>query len=75
MPKGFFTTRFVAARTRREAEALGCRKVLADWRGWSLWSLYTGVAEPLLRVEESAEIPDRFRLRSATGYAFYEDNP
>ena len=70
-PTGFLTTRFVAARTRAEAETKARSSVIRDWQGLSLMSHFTGVDEPSLIVTESIAIDGWFRSRSGGGFIFF----
>jgi hypothetical protein len=70
-PAGFYTTRFVAARTRTEAEALAKAHVIAEWQGLSLWSHFTGVEEPTLKVSESGLIDGWFKRSKGQGFTFF----
>ncbi len=70
-PTGFFTTRFVAARTRAEAEALAKAHVIREWQGLSLLSHFTGVDEPTLKVSESEAIDGWFKHSKGGGFSFF----
>ena len=61
---GFFTTRIVAARGVRHAEELALSRVERDWRR-------RGRGPVALEVDQTCLLPERFRLRSGTGAAFY----
>ncbi len=74
-PTGFFTTRFVAARSRQDAESIALSRVRKDWSGWSLLSHLTGVEEPQLAVDETEALVERVRLRRGAGYVFFRDSP
>ncbi len=69
-PIGSFTTRFVPARSRLEAEALAKSCVLREWQGLSLFSHFTGIEEPLLSVCESEAIQG-WLCRKGQGFTFY----
>jgi hypothetical protein len=66
---GFFTTRFVAANSIREAEDKARSAVLREWKR-SGWQKLAGTA-PRITVEEFEVIPSRFRLRSGGGFVFF----
>ena len=68
---GFFTTRFVAARCRREAEKQAMSSVLRDWLRQGLDTRAGGL--PKLTIEESDALRSRFRIRSGGGFAFFGD--
>jgi len=68
---GFFTTRFVAACSRLEAESLAQLHVVREWQGLSLMSYFTGTDEPCLSVIESEAIEGWFRPNKGQGFSFY----
>jgi hypothetical protein len=72
-PTGFYTVRFVAARTRLEAESKAIAHVLDEWQGVSLYSHFTGVDEPRLRVESCAEVVGRV-IGKGRGFTFFSDD-
>lgn len=74
-PTGFFTTRFVAAPSRLDAEAAARRRVLAEWQGLSLLDHFTGIDEPVLRVCATEAMDGWFRLRPGRGFSFFHADP
>jgi len=68
---GFYTTRFVSASSRLEAEAKAKLHVIREWQGLSLMSHFTGTEEPCLTVAESSFIDGRFRRNQGQGFSFY----
>jgi hypothetical protein len=70
-PNGFYTTRFVAARSRLEAEALAKTHVLREWQGLSLLGHFSGTNEPQMTVCGSEAIEGWFRLTKGGGFTLY----
>jgi hypothetical protein len=70
-PTGFFTTRFVAAYTRADAEAKAKAHVVREWQGLSLLGHFTKVEEPILTVTESEAIDGWFRSSKGGGFVFF----
>ena len=68
---GFIKNAVVAARDVREAEELAKGAVLRDWRRKGLQR--SAGADPVLEVDELSVLPERFRFRSRTGFAFYSE--
>jgi hypothetical protein len=68
---GFFATRFVAACNVREAERLALSAIERDWQRKGLHHAAGRTAS--LAVEEISELSERFRLRSGSGFTFYND--
>ena len=65
---GFFATAVVAATTIREAEQLARDAIL---RQWTKRKFLPGEVLPTLEVDEVRRLPQRFRLRSRHGFAFF----
>lgn len=72
-PNGFFTTRFVAASSRSEAEEKAGAHALSDWQGLSLLGHLSGTDEPHMSVCESEAIEGWFRLTRCRGFTLYAD--
>ena len=70
---GFYTTRFVASRSKQDAEARARDGVLNDWNGLSLMSHFSGTESPRIAVEEACTIEERVWLRPRQGFTFYSD--
>jgi hypothetical protein len=64
---GFYNTRFVAARTLRDAEAIALRRTRDRWE--TFHSEASG--ELQLEIEEIEPAGGRFRWRSRLGFGFY----
>jgi len=74
-PTGFFTTRFVAARSRQDAESIALSRVRKDWSGWSLLSHLTGVEEPQLAVDETEAWWSAFAFGEAPATSSFGTRP
>lgn len=69
---GFYTTRFVTASSRLEAESKAKAHIVREWQGLSLMSHFTGTEEPLLTVVESSSVEGCVRRSAGLGFSFYE---
>lgn len=72
---GFYTTRFVAASSRLEAESKAIVQIVREWQGLSLMSHFTGTEEPCLTVVESNSIDGWLRRSGGQGFSFYGADP
>ena len=72
---GFYTTRFVAATSRLEAESKAKNAIVREWQGLSLMSHFTGTETPSLAVVESHSIEGWVRKGSGHGFSFYGPEP
>ena len=68
---GFYTTRYVAAENIRDAEKVARERVLKEWERRGFYELCD--KEPVLSTEEVIILDGWFIFRSATGFAFYDD--
>ena len=68
---GFYTTRFVAAENIREAEKVAYDRVLKEWEHKGFLELCG--KKPVLSTEEVVILDEWFIFRSATGFAFYDN--
>jgi hypothetical protein len=68
--RGFFTTRYVAAATAREAKRIATAYVEADWK--RLGHDDTAGSATIV-IEQIAVLGDRFLLRSGGGFSFYSE--
>ena len=69
---GFYTHRHVAARDVEEAEAEARRLVWKDWQGIGGPGAHTlDPAAPVLWMEETVELEERFLRRAGGGYTYY----
>ena len=66
---GFYTTRYIAAENIRDAEKAAVNRVMQEWKNRGYFELCG--KEPTLSAEEVLILEERFRLRSGTGFAFY----
>jgi hypothetical protein len=69
---GFFTTRFIAARSRAEAETRAHSLVLRDWKRQGFEAQVGGA--PKLTTDKSETLRSRFRLRSGGGFTFFGES-
>ena len=66
---GFYTTRYVAAENIRDAKKAAFVRVIREWENRGYRALCG--KKPTLSTEEVLILKKRFRLRSGTGFTFY----